>query len=316
VFIGVTDQVIYDFNLGSGYDFSFDFLYKEQIESRGKLSSFYRLCNILYRYSAKKIIYGGYLDIEFVIAMFLTPKHKNCLQFESSIKESKVSGLIALVKRIILSRFSQVLVSGTLQSEVLRALNYKGKQSFTQGVGIFNKLPDRPFKLGNKTSGFKYLFVGRLIPLKNLEFLISVFNKNGKYLTIIGAGPLESQLKRISSSNIHFTGFISNSDLHSYYLDHDIFVLPSLSEAWGLVVEEAIYHGLPVLVSDVVGCQIDLVLNPSNGRVFLLGDETSINNEMSILETNFHFFKQNVISYDFYSRDIEQISTYLDLLNK
>ena len=55
------------------------------------------------------------------------------------------------------------------------------------------------------------------------------------------------------------------------YIAADVFVLPSFSEAWGLVVNEAMEAGLPVIVSDKVGAQEALVRNDLNGRVFPAG---------------------------------------------
>ena len=88
-------------------------------------------------------------------------------------------------------------------------------------------------------------------------------------LTIIGFGELEDELKSKAKDNIHFLGAVDNEKLSIYYQDADVFILPSLSEPWGLVVEEALNNGTPVMISEQVGCAEDLV-NENTGVVFSL----------------------------------------------
>lgn len=86
--------------------------------------------------------------------------------------------------------------------------------------------------MGNKkcNTPLRYLYVGRLIDVKNLGFLVKAFNKNGKPLTIVGKGCLEASLKQMACKNIDFKGFIDNKDLPQIYKEHDIFILPSKLE--------------------------------------------------------------------------------------
>src|SRR2546430_3298455 len=71
---------------------------------------------------------------------------------------------------------------------------------------------------------------------------------------------------------VKFLGFRNQSELPSFYDLCDVFVLPSTSEPWGLVVNEAMAAGRPVVVSDQVGCARDLVQNGLNGFIFPVGD--------------------------------------------
>jgi glycosyltransferase involved in cell wall biosynthesis len=151
--------------------------------------------------------------------------------------------------------------------------------------------------------------------LKNLEFLIDTFNKLDKPLTIVGAGELENKLKQLANTNITFTGFVPNDKVYNHYLNNHIFVLPSLSEPWGLVVEEAIYFGLPVLVSDAVGCQEEMVIKPNTGLSFSPYSESSLIEAISKIESDYDYFKNNCFSFDFEKRDLRQIEAYLKILN-
>jgi len=246
---------------------------------------------------------------------FLLPKRKKILQFESTIKESIVSGAKGLIKRCLFSRFSAVLPSGELHSQIFQVLHYKGTIIKTLGVGIFNR-QERFFidKTVTKEQ-YKYIFVGRLTPVKNLKSLVMVFNHNGYKLSIVGTGPQESELKEIAKDNIRFWGFIPNNDLGRIYQQHDIFILPSYSETWGLVVEEAIYWGLPVIVSDAVGCQEEMVIKPNTGIVYNLDDDKGLHTAIQSMCNNYSYYKLNVLNFDFDRRDQNQVDAYIKSLN-
>lgn len=133
-------------------------------------------------------------------------------------------------------------------------------------------------------------------------------------MTIVGSGFLEKKLKNIANSNISFTCFISNEDIYEQYFNHDVFILPSLSEPWGLVVEEAFFFGLPVIVSNPVGCQEEMVIKPKTGVVFSLKDKNSLLDAINNIEINYDYYKLNSLSFDFYDRDFQQINHYLKIL--
>lgn len=119
-----------------------------------------------------------------------------------------------------------------------------------------------------RTKVTKFLYVGRLSPEKNLDLLIKAFETlSDLSLDVIGFGPQEAELKAAAPDNVKFLGAIDNDRLPAYYRIHDVFILPSKSEPWGLVVEEALNNGTPVIVSDRVGCQADLV-KEDTGLVF------------------------------------------------
>lgn len=92
------------------------------------------------------------------------------------------------------------------------------------------------------------------------------------YLLIVGDGEeraaLEERVRRSGLSSIRFLGFKNQTELPRYFDLCDTFVLPSVGESWGLIVNEAMNAGRPVVVSDQVGCQTDLVHHGFNGFVF------------------------------------------------
>jgi glycosyltransferase involved in cell wall biosynthesis len=94
----------------------------------------------------------------------------------------------------------------------------------------------------------------------------------GAYLLIVGDGEeranLEARVKESGLSSIRFMGFRNQTELPRFYDLCDIFVLPSYNETWGLVVNEVMNAGRPVIVTDQVGCQPDLVHDGFNGFVY------------------------------------------------
>ncbi len=125
-----------------------------------------------------------------------------------------------------------------------------------------------------------FLFSGRLVASKDVSSLLQAFARVQKEiadarLVITGSGPLELDLKTMVSAlgigHVSFKGFLQADDLLKEYAAADVFVLPSREEPFGVVVMEAMAAGMPVVVSDRVGCASDLV-DPSCGAVFPAGD--------------------------------------------
>lgn len=296
VLIGRTDQVILDEN---NVDLGFNIIKLSDDDTDNKIKGIlrsFKLINILKRLSYDYIVYTGWDNLEFNIGCCFTSKRKNCIICESSIFESRTNGIKGFIKRAIVNRFSIAFPSGEPHLRLLQALGFKGKTLVTGGVGIIEKLDNEKIYDGNKT--IKYLFIGRLIKIKNIELLIRVFNKLNKPLTIVGTGPEEEYLKNIANSNVSFKGFINREMIKNIYRNYDCLILPSLKETWGLVVEEAIASGLPVLASKMVGSSEDLILKYKRGLTFDPLNSSSLEQAISDFESNFKFYFNNVKTFD------------------
>jgi glycosyltransferase involved in cell wall biosynthesis len=135
---------------------------------------------------------------------------------------------------------------------------------------------------GCAADDFVFSFVGKHIAFKRPELLVeaaALARREGwpARLLFAGSGALTPMLKeRCAALQVpaHFTGFLNQSQLWQAYLPADAFVLPSTAaETWGLVTNEAMLFGLPVIVSDEVGCGPDLVREGGTGFVFAGGAE-------------------------------------------
>jgi len=123
-----------------------------------------------------------------------------------------------------------------------------------------------------------FLYVGRLAPEKNLSMSLRAFSQYRKSggtwsYVLVGDGPERATLERQShelglDEHVLFAGLKAAKDITTYYAFAGCFLLPSIREPWGLVVNEAMASGLPVIVSTHCGCAQDLVDSGRNGYVF------------------------------------------------
>ena len=110
---------------------------------------------------------------------------------------------------------------------------------------------------------FTFLYVGRLLKHKNVEALIQQFNikfsEKDAVLKIVGDGRQgEYLIDKYTSEKVIFKGKKFNKELITEYLSASCFVSPSLFEPWGLVVNEALSSGLPVIANEEVGACFDV----------------------------------------------------------
>ena len=247
--------------------------------------------------------------------MFVFRKKHKAMIIESSINETKKSGFLWNIKRILINQVGICFPSGKLQKSILEKANFKGRIVITHGVGVINrvngKVINEPCTSKEK---LKCLYIGRIIEKKNIESLIDTFNVLEEELTLIGEGDMLECLKSKAKPNIKFLGHVDNKKLPQVFQNHDVFILPSRSEPWGLVVDEAIYFGLPIIVSDQVGCSEDLVKLPNSGIIFSINDHNGIKNAVSLMKDNFDFYHSNVAKVDMDSQINAQVQAYVNAI--
>jgi glycosyltransferase involved in cell wall biosynthesis len=132
------------------------------------------------------------------------------------------------------------------------------------------------------TQAPRFVYVGRLSPEKGLDALIAAFAgfrlaSPQARLVIIGGGPLRQSLEQQAldlglGDAVDFAGSMGQEALAEQYLKATCLVLPSRSEPWGLVVNEALHYGCPVVVSDHCGCVPELVIDGITGYRFETGN--------------------------------------------
>jgi glycosyltransferase involved in cell wall biosynthesis len=240
----------------------------------------------------------GYYDIaSWVILLYCKIKGiKTTLSNESTAIDHHRNSLKEFFKSLIIKQFDGYFNFGTLSKKYLLSLGAEPKKMLVSRNCVDNKvlkniyqkyLPERVERQKSlKLASKNLIFVGRLIDYKNLNLFLEAFgvakskSKNGWGVIILGDGDLKENLKQfVKNSNIQNVSFqmgVSWQQVPQYLALSDVLVLPSYSEPWGLVVNEAMACGLPVIVSEKCGCAIDLVKNGQNGFTFSPNDKEQL----------------------------------------
>jgi glycosyltransferase involved in cell wall biosynthesis len=129
---------------------------------------------------------------------------------------------------------------------------------------------------------FRFLYIGRLAEEKGLFDLLDAFARvrqrlPAARLDIAGSGELEQELRQRAAqlgigSAVTLLGTKTPQDIGQLLMNSAAMILPSLREPWGLVVNEALSFGCPVVVSDICGCVPELVIEGTTGYSFPAGD--------------------------------------------
>lgn len=215
------------------------------------------------------------------------------------------------IKSRLIKEFSSALVAGTRQRKYLIDLGFDGCR-ISDGYDVvdnyyFSMRSDearRHQRSLRASYGLPERYIicsARFLQRKNLLHLVESYSllighsaartdhKPDRHLVIIGDGPMRDEIRgRVATlelvDRVHLPGLIKYSEIPVFYALADYFILPSTSDQWGLVVNEAMACGLPVIVSDRCGCVEDLVLDGVNGYTFNPDVESDLLEAMLRLE--------------------------------
>lgn len=231
--------------------------------------------------------------------------------------ERKINKLKNIVKRFIIKDLcTNFFCSGEATKKHLISFGAKADNVFVHNFSsirnnqIINKLLSEKEKLeirnklGIDSTKKIVLAVGRFLPLKRFEDLIMAVKKckTDCDLYILGGKPTKEYTELVgSNTNIHFIDFVLPSEVDEYYLASNLFVLPSETDVWGLVLNEAMAKGLPVIVSDSVVAGNSLI--DKNGFVFKTYDVDELSKDIDICLEN----KNNI---EMAKRSLEIIKDY------
>ena len=168
-----------------------------------------------------------------------------------------------------------------------RQANFAGRLGFPAerliwGIytGDYPKFAAVADERGDELPPRKFLFVGRLVPVKGIDVLADAYRRYRETvddpwsLTIAGQGPDKHLLDGIDG--IDHLGFVQPEDLPKVFADAGCLVLPSRFEPWAVVIHEATAAGLPVICTRPCGASTRLVLDSYNGAVVSAGDADAL----------------------------------------
>lgn len=189
-------------------------------------------------------------------------------------------------KVLVRKYFTHIWIPGNPQYFFARKLGFLPEQIRTglycADERIFNKIQQRQL---NK----QLIFVGRLVEHKGLKILLKVLNEliNENQLNIevqfIGNGPLASEIP--IHKNIKHIPFVNPEELPAYLENAGYFILPSLYEAWGVVIHEAVLAGLPIITTNETGAASDFVIHNFNGYIYAANDAIKLKEIIKSLES-------------------------------
>jgi glycosyltransferase involved in cell wall biosynthesis len=224
---------------------------------------------------------------------------------DSHAHTAKARGIWAEMKRRLVLQFDAALVAGGPQRDYFSSLGMVPEKIVLGYDAVDNdffikaaaqaRMQADALRAKHGLPKRYFLNVGRMVWKKNLETLVDAYREVRKRigeacprLVFVGSGRLEKNLQerclaaglsffksgdagsasRHSDADVFFLGFRQAEELPDFYALASAFILPSREEEWGLVVNEAMASGLPVLVSRVAGCAQDLVRDGENGFLF------------------------------------------------
>ncbi|HEC91415.1 MAG TPA: glycosyltransferase family 1 protein [Candidatus Atribacteria bacterium] len=236
--------------------------------------------------------------ITFLILSYCKVTETRCfLWSESNFFDKRRKTSVERVKRFLVRKFDGWIAAGKTSRDYLIQLGASPEKVYIAPDAVdveyfHNECLKARWKKEEIKSRYglpRYviLYVGRLIDLKGIQFLLKAFRFleiSGVALLLVGDGPQKKQYEeycqRHGISNVYFQGFHQKESLPEYYAIADIFVFPTLSDPWGLVLNEAMSCELPIISSNRAGAAWDLVVEGVNGYLYDPMDVEKLTNLM------------------------------------
>jgi glycosyltransferase involved in cell wall biosynthesis len=242
------------------------------------------------KYSPSIIIISGYYNPSSLLAMLYAKyfRRRIILWCESNRYGQRLNyPLTEAYKRWFVRNCTEYIVPGKASFEYLISLGTKAEKIWIAPNAVdndyFTQASDKQRETKEIFKQYKgylnkvILYVGRLVDQKGILDLLKAFQILSREqadlcLLLIGNGEGEARYRNFCKTNnirnVFFTGFVHQEELPLYYAVADVFVLPSHSDPWGLVLNEAMACKLPVISSNVAGAAGDLIINGENGYIY------------------------------------------------
>lgn len=289
------------------YSYPYQVLFERSLDQVSLAERRRALFRVFNQYKPTVLNITGYFDWAQVLLMCYARLKgvRVVISSESSAADHNRSSWREWIKKMIVNRAQAFFCFGKTSAQYLESLGISPAQIAVRNAAVIDenlirerhnvaKLASKP--LDREQLSRQFVYVGRLAPEKNLDMLLRAFAKvtaeeeHGASwkLLLIGEGPERAALEALSKSlgiagDISMPGGFPWYQVPDWLAQSDVLILPSKSEPWGLVVNEAMVCGMPVIVSQKCGCVADLVQNGVNGFAFDPAEQTE-------LETHIQFF--------------------------
>lgn len=219
-----------------------------------------------------------------VALLFVPRRVRIILQWHTDLVEKGFLGWLARpLERYMVHRAERILATSAVYAEASPVLRRFGAKTLAIPLGIADPAlaptSDRvPAAVADFLRGRPFaLAVGRAVPYKGFEYLVRASAKlrSGTAVVIVGTGPLEAGLHALADElevgeRLLFAGRVSTEDLHALFASASLYVMCSVkrSEAFGLVLLEAMGHGLPTVATAIPGSGVAWVAGEGEaGRI-------------------------------------------------
>jgi glycosyltransferase involved in cell wall biosynthesis len=245
---------------------------------------FTKLIALLNQNNPDAIAISGYARPAMLIALLWCLYHRKTaiLLSETTENDEPRSWWKEKIKKLIITSYQAALVGGNPHKRYLIKLGMPTDAIFLGYDVVGNDVfyPDQIKSLPSPLNKPFFLAINRFVHKKNLPFLLSAYADYRKLagnqswdLVLCGDGELRVQLEQQITNQaiqdyVHLPGFLQQQELLPYFAHASCFIHASIQEQWGLVVNEAMAAGLPVLVSNRCGCYEDLIIEGVNGFGF------------------------------------------------
>jgi glycosyltransferase involved in cell wall biosynthesis len=220
---------------------------------------------------------GGWNQPAFARALVYAKAHRvPILSWVESTARDQRSGRapLELAKRAFVRGYDGFFVPGRASFDYVRSFGVAGDRIAIAPNAVDASIFEGPHEPSDGI--VRFLYVGRLDREKGLDVLLRAFAQVPGELVLVGSGPAEAELRASAGERVRFTGALPRAEVAAWYRRADAFVLPSRSEPWGMVLNEAAAAGLPLVATEGVGAARELVEDGVNGFRVPVGDERAL----------------------------------------
>jgi glycosyltransferase involved in cell wall biosynthesis len=252
----------------------------------------FALSNDLIRNPSELVVLPGYEHIEYwtMLLVCILLRRKRAVFCDSTVYDRPKHRLKEIAKGLFFRRCHGFFCYGSRSKEYVLSYGVEERRirfrcqaaALPHGYDPERVLSEYRANASKGSTASTFLYVGRLSIEKGLDDLLDAFSKvHAKLpetrLDLVGAGQLKEQLaarvKKLGlEQSVTFLGPKNTEEIGRLFMNSTALVLPSHSEPWGLVVNESLSYGCPVVVSNVCGCVPELVLPGRTGYSYPVGD--------------------------------------------
>ncbi len=266
-------------------DYEYEVLFDDYLENISSIQIFKALLATLNKYKPDVLNITGFSAWYWLLIELVTRLKgiKVVISNDSTAGDNQSVWWKKVIKKMAVKNAHGFFCFGRLAVDYMKSLGAKDAEILAQNCGVVDNVKIAEiYESSEKKNDYRaFIYVGRFLEIKNLSMLLRSFanTKNNDWkLILLGSGDQEAELKKLAltlgiEKQLEWISGKPWYEVPKYLKQADVLVLPSKSEPWGLVVNEAMACGMPVIVSDKCGCWPDLV--PENGGGFVFNHEDS-----------------------------------------